>query len=79
MNTGNREKRKNRIDNSFNKPPYSILLLCLPQTKNPANVGLDVDERNKYNHFVNVNCIQTSCSTFHVIDHVIEFSDRFTV
>ena len=41
MNTGNREKRKNRIDNSFNKPPYSILLLCLPQTKNPANAGLD--------------------------------------
>jgi len=49
------------------------------ETKNPATGGLDVDERNKYNHFVNVNCIQTSCSTFHVIDHVIEFSDRFTV
>jgi len=31
-----------------------------PQTKNPTNGGLDVDERNKYNHFVNVNCIQTS-------------------
>ena len=54
---------------------YKVLMKMFPETKNPATAGLDVDEWNVSNYFVNVNCIQTSSSTF----HVIEFPDRLTV